>query len=76
MSTSTQLEKSQGSSDADNEERKLYRKLKKWQTRMLRLHAGKEGDALSGDLLIADMVEFDGLVLHDEEVLIQYEALS
>ncbi|KAK5706521.1 hypothetical protein LTR97_001510 [Elasticomyces elasticus] len=54
----------------------LYTPLKRWQTRILRLSAGRGDDALSGDLLVADVVHMDGLALHDEGELVAYEAIS
>ncbi|KAK5738160.1 hypothetical protein LTR17_006190 [Elasticomyces elasticus] len=54
----------------------LYTPLKRWQTRILRLSAGQGDDALSGDLLVADVVHMEGLALHDEGQLVAYEAIS
>lgn len=47
-----------------------------WQTRILRLMPGPLGSALSGDLLVADIVLLPGLVLHDESRLISFQAVS
>ncbi|KAK3619449.1 hypothetical protein LTR56_024016 [Elasticomyces elasticus] len=54
----------------------LYTPLKRWQIRILRLSAGLGDDALSGDLLVADVVHMEGLALHDEGELVAYEAIS
>ncbi|KAK4916037.1 hypothetical protein LTR49_015948 [Elasticomyces elasticus] len=54
----------------------LYTPLKRWQTRILRLSAGQGDDTLSGDVLVADVVHMEGLALHDEGVLVAYEAIS
>ena len=54
----------------------IYTTIQSWQTRILRLHAGGKGDALIADLLIVDLVEGIGCVLHDEQERITYEALS
>lgn len=56
---------------------KLYKHINSlWQTRILRLLPGPIGSALSGDLLVADLVLLPGLVLHDDQQLISYQALS
>ena len=54
----------------------LYSKINPWQTRILRLHPGQRGEALSGDLLVADIVQLPGLVLHDEQQRVEYSAIS
>jgi len=56
--------------------RRLETLINKWQTRVLRLHAGKHGEALTADLLVADIVTFDGLVLRAEQESVSYEAIS
>lgn len=43
---------------------------------MLRLLPGPIGSALAGDLIVADLVLLPGLVLHDEQRLVSYHALS
>lgn len=55
---------------------RLYTPIKKWQTRILRLHGGSGDTPLAADLLIADIVDLEGLVLHDEQVDVAYEAVS
>ena len=54
----------------------LYHLINKWQTRVLRLYAGKEGDPLIGDLLVADIVQLSGLVLRVEQILVEFHAIS
>ncbi|KAK4565268.1 hypothetical protein LTR86_003885 [Recurvomyces mirabilis] len=54
----------------------LYTPLKPWQIRILRLHAGSPGDRLTADLLVADVLDNPGLVLHDAQEAIEYEAVS
>lgn len=56
---------------------KLYKHINSlWQTRILRLLPGPVGSALSGDLLVADLALLPGLVLHDDQQLVSYQALS
>lgn len=50
--------------------------IHQWQTRILKLHPDALGTALKGTLLKADITELAGLVLHDSEQHVQYEALS
>ena len=55
----------------------IYTRIEKWQTRVLRLHSGSYGEPLEADLLVANLVALDsGLVLHGEEKLVEYDAVS
>ncbi|KAJ9617027.1 hypothetical protein H2200_000748 [Cladophialophora chaetospira] len=55
----------------------LYRPLKSWQTRILRIHASTEFTSpVECDLLTAGLIAIPGLVLIDEDEVIEYEALS
>ncbi|KAK5700736.1 hypothetical protein LTR97_005253 [Elasticomyces elasticus] len=54
----------------------LYTRLQSWQTRILRLHGGEDGESLIGELLTADVVHTEGLGLRDSGEVITYEALS
>ena len=56
----------------------LYRPLRSWQTRIIRLHPGNLGQQLSCDLLVADLIYFDGIAVHDGENVLHtpYDALS
>lgn len=57
---------------------KLYKPLKPWQSRVLRLHAGEDVDYLRADLLVAGLAHEEGfLVSEDSELnLVHYEAIS
>lgn len=55
----------------------LYTKINRWQTRILRLHPSEcAAEPLRADLLVADIVNLPGLVLHEEQELVSYEAIS
>jgi hypothetical protein len=47
-----------------------------WQTRILQLLPGSVGSALHAKLIVADIVIRSGLVLHKDQRLISYDALS
>jgi hypothetical protein len=47
-----------------------------WQTRILQLLPGSMGSALHAELIVADIVIRPGLVLHKDQRLISYDALS
>src|SRR5947207_8786362 len=56
----------------------MYKPLRSWQTRLLRLHPGVFGDPLRCDLLTVDLIYFEGVVLRgstDDQIL-TYKALS
>ena len=59
-------------------QQKVYEALRSWQTRVIRLHSGELGQDLSCDLLVADLIYFDGVAVHDGEHIfqVQYDALS
>lgn len=55
----------------------IYKPINWWQIRLLKLLPEAEDDVLEGELVIADMIHGDsGVVLHDEEVHVEYDALS
>ena len=54
----------------------LYSSLRRWQTRVLKLHAGRKHDALLGELLVADVVHMEGLGLVEAGIIVEYEAVS
>ena len=55
---------------------RLYTRLRPWQTRIVRIHPGLLGSVLVADLLHANIVALDGLVLDSNSEHVQYEALS
>ncbi|KAK5734132.1 hypothetical protein LTR17_009115 [Elasticomyces elasticus] len=55
---------------------RLYTPITKWQTRILRLHAGTEGTPLQADLLIAGLIHDEGIVLDWTNESVSYEAIS
>jgi len=55
---------------------KLYTPIKPWQTRLLCLQPGEYGDELHAQLLVANIMEGDGLVLKDRDERVEYLALS
>ena len=54
----------------------LYSPIRDWQTRILALHPGSLGQPLEADLLVSDLIFDDGIVLHDQQSKVQYDALS
>lgn len=54
----------------------LYTPLKPWQTRILRLEPGSTDQPLQADLLVVDIILFEGVAVHDTQALISYTALS
>ncbi|KAK3647302.1 hypothetical protein LTR56_008133 [Elasticomyces elasticus] len=54
----------------------LYTPIKDWQTRIIRLHPGVNGDTLTADLLVAGLAHGDGLVIGMDQDLVSYEAVS
>lgn len=55
----------------------LYQPIKKWQTRLLRLHPGEGDTEIRVDLLTVDLIYLDeGVVIHDDNEHVTYEALS
>ena len=58
--------------------KELYRPIpiKGWQTRVIRLHAGGPDESLSCDLLVADIILFQGLALHEILEVVAFDALS
>ena len=55
---------------------KIYSPIKPWQTRVILLKPGKFGDDLVATLVEADIIYFDGLVLHKTQENVSYDALS
>ena len=57
--------------------RRLYStELRQWQTRLIRLHDGRASHPLVMDLVTVNLFGSDGMVLEDQETVVQYEALS
>lgn len=63
-------------SDHVDERSKLYRPIHDWQTRVLELAPGLPGSSLSSRLLTVDIILKDGVVVHDEQRRMDFEALS
>lgn len=55
---------------------RLYKPLKSWQTRIILLEPGTFVDPLKCELVTVDMIPYEGVVLHEKEELVAYEALS
>lgn len=58
------------------ETRPLYQPVAAWQTRILELHGGDFGEPLVGTLHIVDLIESEGVAIHDSPKKVQYDALS
>ncbi|KIX95590.1 uncharacterized protein Z520_08710 [Fonsecaea multimorphosa CBS 102226] len=57
--------------------KQLYRPLRPWQTRILRIHPSEDLDSpATCELLTADLVAIPGIGLSDEGERVQYDALS
>ena len=54
----------------------VYTPLKRWQSRVLKLHPGAGDHPLTGDLMVANIMDMDGLVLRDTDERVCYEAIS
>ena len=54
----------------------LYGKILPWQTRVLCLEPGQFHEPLQGQLLVADLIHFDGLGIREEAKIVTYKALS
>jgi hypothetical protein len=55
----------------------IYTPISPWQTRLLLLQPGEKEGELSGELKVVDIVDgFEGLILHNEQKLVEFEALS
>lgn len=55
---------------------RLYTSIKPWQTRLLLVQPGEYGSRLESTLHVAHFMEGDGLVLADQEIRVNYTALS
>lgn len=55
---------------------RLYNKLRPWQTRVLRLLPGQRSEHVAADLLVANLVYAEGVVLDVSDEQIAYGALS
>ncbi|KAK4539346.1 hypothetical protein LTR36_000777 [Oleoguttula mirabilis] len=55
---------------------KLYTPIRTWQTRIIRLQPGQPSDILKADLLVAGLIQDDGLVLGMDEEPVAFEAIS
>lgn len=54
----------------------IYRPVRSWQTRMLRVLPGKLGEDISTWLRVADVVHAEGLLLHNDRIRVNFSALS
>lgn len=55
---------------------KLYRPIKDWQTRVIELQPGVFGSELRMDLRVVDIILFNGVIDHERQVKLTYQALS
>ncbi|KAK5709184.1 hypothetical protein LTR17_020008 [Elasticomyces elasticus] len=55
---------------------RLYTPITKWQTRILRLHAGTKDTPLRADLVVAGLIHDAGIVLDWTNESVSYEAIS
>lgn len=55
---------------------KVYSPIRDWQTRLLALHPGQPNDVLRGTLVTVDLIQHEGVVIHDTQEKIYYDALS
>ncbi|KAK3638795.1 hypothetical protein LTR56_012902 [Elasticomyces elasticus] len=63
--------------EAHTDVTQLYTPITKWQTRILRLHAGTEHTPLRADLLVAGLIHDEGIVLDwTTNETVSYEAIS
>jgi hypothetical protein len=54
----------------------LYTPIQSWQTRIIRLHPGNLDEPLVCDLVVAELIAFNGVGLACEWTIVEYEALS
>ncbi|KXL49479.1 hypothetical protein M433DRAFT_116040 [Acidomyces richmondensis BFW] len=54
----------------------IYDKINDWQTRILILKPGSFGETLVSELLVVDLIHGHGVVLHNKQLRVQYEAIS
>ncbi|KAK5729232.1 hypothetical protein LTR15_002374 [Elasticomyces elasticus] len=62
--------------EAQTDVTRLYTPITKWQTRILRLHAGTKETPLRADLLVAGLIHDEGIALDWTNESVSYEAIS
>lgn len=55
---------------------KIYSPIKDWQTRLIMLQPGASGTELQMDLVVVDLILYNGVVDHTQQTRITYEAIS
>lgn len=56
--------------------KRIYKPLRSWQTRVFTLEPGALGDELTGELIVVDLIDGNGVVRRDQDEIIEYDALS